>query len=216
MNAITYKATSNKLNGHLLITYQDAALKSVEIAVNPALTPKQWFYLTNLITPELKDFSLEAFKKANLEINVLPKEQEAAEEPAEDAKRLPTNQRIAMFCQLYESELQLKYKVTGADSGKMKDLPINDADFEALVKLYFQSKEWYLMPKSIANFCGKINELMLLLKAPKVSKKYPIPYDPEYAANLNQTQLYDYWAQLKEAGYKYEAAPGRVGKWVKV
>ncbi|HRF80141.1 MAG TPA: hypothetical protein PL070_08640, partial [Flavobacteriales bacterium] len=52
-------------------------------------------------------------------------------------KAMPTNEKLALWCRLYEQFKGIKYKVSPADSGKMKTLSIN----EELLTFYLDDKE---------------------------------------------------------------------------
>lgn len=208
METVRYKLTASK-GGYLVITYKEGLLNTILIEFKEPLTPKQWFHLTNIITPELKDLREAEFIKSGLTFVPLP---------VEDAP-LPGNERIAIFCEFYEKQTGIKYKVSRAAGAKMKALPVSGNEFAICIKVYFESKEWYLTPKSIENFCGKINEIRQLISNPptvKQSTKFPIPYDYEYAKGLTVGQLTEYWKVMREAGYSFEdKKDGKPGKWFK-
>src|SRR5690606_33234463 len=98
----TYKLTSDKLSGHLEVAYEDGLLKRFVIAVKPPLTPRQYGVFISSLNPNeerVKDFE-------EVGLKVLP--------VAVDK----TNDKIALFCRLYERFVGVKYKVSRADAGK--------------------------------------------------------------------------------------------------
>ncbi|MBD3748961.1 MAG: hypothetical protein IE931_05650 [Sphingobacteriales bacterium] len=209
MNKVSYQVSSAKLSGHLIITYFNGHLKRIESELKEPLTEQQWYWISSVITPEHKDFRIAALEKLNLKVKVL------MAKTSEPSEMIPTNEKISQFCAAFEKKFSIKYKATKTDGGKFKALPLGRDEFEALLNLYMQSDEWYLKPKSIANFIGKINELRLLFKAPAAASKFPIPYDREYDQRLTQDKRNEYYAALRAAGYVYRNNPGRLGKWLK-
>jgi hypothetical protein len=209
METTQFKLTSSRIAGHLVISYKGGILNKILIEFKEPLTPKQWLSLTSIITPELKDLREEAINQLGLKSVPLP---------IEDTP-LPGNERIAIFCEYYERTTGIKYKVTNVAGAKMKALPVSGNEFAICIKVYFESKEWYLTPKSIENFCGKINEIRQLISNPpevKQSTKFPIPYDQEYAKGLTIGKLTEYWKVLREAGYVFQdKKDGKPGQWIK-
>src|SRR5690606_19092669 len=60
-----------------------------------------------------------------------------------------TNEKIALFCELYEKRVGIKYKVSRADSGKMKEIKV---DVPMLNHYFFVSTNFIFVNKySIAN-----------------------------------------------------------------
>ena len=211
-----YKLSSPRLSGYLIITYQDGYLKSILTELKEALTPVQWFHISSIVTPELKGFKIAALEKINLQVEQMAADEEKTET---ETPAQPTNNRIALFCSYYYKKYNQKYTATKADGGKLKNTPISQADFEPLLQLYFASDTWYLQPKSIANFIGKINEIKLLKANPSALDKkpnWPIPFDAGYNNTLDDSKRQEYYAALRQAGYRYKDNPGRGGKWEKV
>lgn len=204
-----YKLISNKLKGFLLVSYKEGVLNSISIEFKQSLTLKQWFHITNVITPELKDLNQANIIKIGLTAVELP----------EDDSPIPGNERVAIFCEYFKKAHGIAYKVSRAEGAKMRDLPIGANEFANCIKIYFECVEWWSKPKSITNFCGKINEIRQLISSPvlKTEKsKFPIPYDKEYAKNLSVGDLMKYHKVLRESGYKFDKHAGRDGQWLKV
>lgn len=216
MERIRYKLSSARLSGYLLITYQNGNLKSILTELKEPLKEVQWFHISSIVTPTHDKFNIAELKKLLLTVEQIDA---ADDEPQTPELSLPANTRIALFCQYYKKQFNQKYTATKTDGGKLKNTPISQADFEPMLKCYMESKEWYLQPKSIANFIGKINEIKLLMKNPGALAKsvnWPIPFDAGYNNTLDESKRQEYYAALRDAGYRYKDNPGRGGKWEKV
>jgi len=215
MDRIRYKLTSSKLNGFLLITYIDGHLKSILIEVKPGLNDEQWYHLGSIISSNHSKLSLKALEKLNLTITTTDIEEQ---EPP-NVELVSTHNRVALFCAAYKTAYHINYSATKQDGGKLKNLPISATDYLPLLNIYMQSTEWYLHPKSISNFIGKINEVRLLYKNPQALEKktnWPIPFDAGYNNMLTDDKRKEYYAALRAAGYRFRDNPGRGGKWEKV
>lgn len=111
---------------------------------------------------------------------------------------LGTNIKIALFCRMYEKYTTVKYKVSPADSGKIKLLNVDDA----LLKHYFTSQNFLFKNKySIANLCKYYNELLAEI-ATQGKSQYPNHYDKAYEAKLPLSQISGYWLHLRSLGLK--------------
>jgi len=200
----------------MMVVYQDNCLKSILNELKPAVTDKQLYYLLENITgnPEHLKAQFAGTSKGTITVELV-----TAKVPVivseSDIDDFPVNGKIAMFCAAYETAHSVKYKPSAADAGKMKALTASAQELEVLINLYMKSKEWYLQPKSIANFIKKYNEVRALAVAKPAVKTYPLPYDPEYFAKLDMMQQRAYWAYLRENGYVFQQNAGRPDKWVK-
>lgn len=107
-----------------------------------------------------------------------------------------TNLKIALFCRQYETHTTVKYKVSPADSGKIKLIKVTDA----LLTAYFTSQNFLFKNKySIANLVKYYNELLAEI-ATAGKPKHPNHYDKAYQAKLPVTEVAAYWAHLRSLG----------------
>lgn len=190
----TYLVTG-KSNGHLELVYKDELLNVVEFAFKPPLNQKSYERLIEQLPYDEKEL------KAWVEVTGLKIE-----------KQIATNERIALFCKLYESKTNIKYKVSPADAGKMKGLKISSE----LLDFYFASDNFLFKNKySINNLTKYYNELCVEMANANKSK-YPDHWSLEYENKLQQNEVYQYWAHLRSLGLAPKK--DRVGKtteWIK-
>lgn len=203
MDHVQFKFRSDKLGGSLLITYFKQALMSIELDIKKPLTPKQWFYMSSLITPHLDDLKEENFLKAGLSLDTLRSE----------ASQLPANQRIALFCAFYEKYKSIKYKVSPADSGKIKLIQIT----EDLLTAYFSSQNFLFKGKhSISNLTKYYNELRAEM-AEAGKSKHPSFWEKAYELKLKPDEQVDYWRHLREIGLQPKKDRlGNITDWIKI
>jgi hypothetical protein len=120
-----------------------------------------------------------------------------------EAKVLPTNEKIALWCRLYEQFKGIKYKVSPADSGKMKTLSIN----EELLTFYLDDKAlpenattWLFRGKqSIANLVKYQNEVRAAMAKPSDSR-FPDHYSAEFERKLDGPGITEYRKHLMGLG----------------
>lgn len=174
--------TSDKLDGHLLVTYDSGLLKELQINIKSELTPQQYGVL--LATLSFSEARVRDFEKVGLQVML-----EAGDR---------TNSKIAVFCRLYERYVGVKYKVSRADAGKMKYVKVD----EAMLAHYFQSTNFLFAGKwSIANLVKYYNELQAeIVRQGKPA--YPSGWDAAFAAKMQGPELSAYWAHLRELGLK--------------
>jgi len=128
-----------------------------------------------------------------------------------------THDKIALFCKLYEEAKGVKYKVSGADSGKIKGISVN----EALLKFYLDDKRasgsvgWLWRTKqSIGNLVRYYNEVRAAMVAPDASK-WPNSYDREFEKKLDGAGITAYRLHLKSLGLVPKAdRTGQIIDWV--
>ena len=178
----TYKLTSDKLDGHLEVAYEEGLLKRFEIAVKAELTEAQYGRFIGTLHPHeerVRDFE-------GIGLQVVP--------VAIDK----TNDKIALFCRLYERFVGVKYKVSRADAGKMKLIKVD----EGMLRHYFASTNFLFKGKySIANLVKYYNELQAEI-ANYGKPSFPNGWDVNFAAKLSGSEVSAYYAHLRGLGLK--------------
>lgn len=190
----TYKLTSDKLDGHLLVSYENGILKAFQIEVKTKLSLKQLgVFLSTLNYYEAR---VRDFETIGLQVML-----EAGDR---------TNNKIAVFCRLYERYVGVKYKVSRADAGKMKHIKVD----EAMLVHYFQSTNFLFAGKwSISNLVKYYNELLADI-ARQGKPQYPNGWDAGFAAKLQGPELSAYWKHLRQLGLKpVKDRQGNVVDW---
>ena len=188
----TYKLTSSKLNGHFIINFENDRLKGFEIAFKQQLTVAQFTYFISKLP--YNEEGLKAYEQLGLTIT----------------RTAAPNQKIALFCSLYEKHVGIKYKVSPSDSGKIKHVDIT----EQLLHHYFRSENFLWKGKySIANLVKYYNELRAdMVQGGK--PRHPDEWDKAYFARLPVDQHADYFRHLREQGLKaIKAANGSILDW---
>lgn len=178
----TYRLKSDKMNGHLEVGFQDGLLKEFKIECKDALTPRQYgLFLGTLPHSEerVKDFE-------GIGLQVVP--------VAIDK----VNDKIALWCRLYERYTGVKYKVSGPDAGKMKSIKVD----EGMLRHYFESGNFLFKGKySIANLVKYYNELQAEI-ANYGKPSFPNGWDANFAAKLSGSEMSAYYAHLRGLGLK--------------
>lgn len=176
----TYKLTSDKLDGHLEVAYEKGLLKEFKIECEDVLTPQQYgVFLGTLPHSEerVKDFE-------GIGLQVVP--------VAIDK----TNDKIALFCRLYERFIGVKYKASRADGGKIKSIKVD----EPMLRHYFASTNFLFKGKhSVSNLVRYYNELLAEI-ANYGKPSFPNGWDANFAAKLQGPELTAYWAHLRGLG----------------
>lgn len=168
------------MDGHFLISFEEDRLKAFEIAFKDQLTVAQFSYFVSRLP--YNEEGLKAYQELGLTI-----ERTAA-----------PNEKIAMFCALYEKHVGIKYKVSPADSGKIKHVQVT----EALLHHYFRSDNFLWKGKySIANLVKYYNELRAEI-AQGGKARHPDQWDKAYFAKLQGGQISEYFRHLRELGLK--------------
>lgn len=174
-----YKFTNPKMHGYIIGEYIDGNLFSLEFHLTKPLSVDQWLNLTQHIRTREDMMHTMYIIHAQL------------------IEEVPSNVKIATFCRMYEQATGVKYKVSAADSGKVKKIDIN----EDLLKCYFNSDNFLFKGRySIGNLVKYYNELLVEQQAPAKSK-YPIRYDRDYERKLSPQQLSEYWKHLRSLGF---------------
>jgi len=197
----------------MMVVYQDNHFKSVLNEFKPPLTEKQLNLLLNQIPDD--HTQLEALVAANLGQRVKVERVKAiGEVPALTDNEYPVNEKIALFCELFEKSQGIKYKTCAADIGKLKALTLPADELRFVLEVYFSSNEWYLTPKSIANFIKKFNEVRVLAYGKPKPKTFPLPYNHEHFVKLGLNDKRDYQNYLRANGYVFQHNSVRGGTWI--
>lgn len=204
MKISKYRITITGRQGSASVLYEDDVFKSLITEFKPALTDKELNWtLSHIPSTELalNDWLVVAAKgKVQLEHISL----------------FAPDQVIALFCRLYEDKTGRKYKATGPDAGKIKELCKQAAKWQPLLECYFKSSNFLFKNKySIANLTKYWNELDVEAFGIRQGKDFPLPYDQDYFASLNMMDQREYHKYLHKAGYIFQHNPGRGGKWIK-
>lgn len=119
------------------------------------------------------------------------------------------NDKIAMFCNGYKEITGLSYKVSRADAGKIKELPLE----LPLLNHYFRSENFLFKGKwSIANLAKYYNELRADMAG---ASKFPNFHDPKLEKKLEGEQLMKYHQHLKSIGWTQNYSQGGGQTWKK-
>lgn len=180
------------MNGHFLISFENDRLKAFEINFKEDLTVAQFSYFLSRLP--INEEGLKAYEELGLTI-----ERTAA-----------TNEKIALFCRIYEKHVGIKYKVSASDSGKIKTIQVD----ENLLGHYFRSENFLWKGKySISNLVKYYNELRAdIIQGGK--PKHPDQWDAEYFRKLKTDQISDYYRHLKSLGLKViKDGTGRILDW---
>lgn len=178
-----YKLTSDKINGQLLVTFENGWLRQFEVDVKELLTPHQYEVVMALLP--IRESEIHQLRKVNLTI-----------EKVDQPQRV--NDKIGLFCRLYEKYVGVKYKVSAADSGKMKLLKVDND----LLTHYFESDNFLFKDKySIGNLAKYFNEL-LAEHSNKGKMRFPNRWDSTFAMKLNGGEISEYWRHLSSLGLK--------------
>ncbi|MBY0244989.1 MAG: hypothetical protein K2Q03_06020 [Sphingobacteriaceae bacterium] len=188
----SYVLKSKKLDGAIELHYLNGVLTAIKLDLKTPMTAKQWAVFVSLIRYDEEVLHYEDYGFVV-------------------EKLAATNEKIALFCMLYEKYVGVKYKVSGADAGKIKLLAI-DGD---LLLRYFSSENFLFKGKySIANLAKYYNELRAEVLA-RDKPKYPNNWSAAYEAKLPPAELGAYWQHLRGLGLAPKKdRTGRTVDWV--
>lgn len=176
----TYELTSASRTGSAKVTYEEGLVQSIEINFKPGLNADKIGVL-------LQDFPVTEQEIGTL-VNIGLKV----------SKEAPTNEKLALFCRVYERHKSIKYKVSAADSGKIKQ--INPS--EELLHYYFRSENFLFKGKqSISNLVKYWNELRADF-AGQGKKQFPDDWQPELLKKLTPQDTIHYYSHLRALGMK--------------
>lgn len=193
MSTNIYYLTSKRLNGYIEVHYTDGIISAVKTALNEHLKEKQFEVFTDNVPMYEKD--IQKLKQIGLHAERL----------------LATNEKVALFCALYERHKKVKYQVSSADTGKIKLIKVD----EAMLEHYFQSDNFLFKGKhSIGNLVKYFNELRAELAAPK--QRFPDYFDKSFQDKLKPGEEKHYWAHLRNIGLEPKKDRfGVVIDWIK-
>jgi len=208
-----YKITSASTPGYMMVVYQDSHLKSILNEFKPPLTEVQLNYILRIIPDDHAQIvsNIVSISKGKLSVEPV---KAIGEEPAANIQDIPVNDKIAIFCELYEQAEGIKYKITAAEVGKIKALAITAEDLRFVLEAYFPCHEWFAKTKSVGNFVRYFNEVRAIAHARPRRKGFKLPYSHEYYVALSMMDKRDYHIFLKENGYEFVPSGGKGGQWV--
>lgn len=176
-----YLLTSKKLEGVIRVSFVDGIFNGIETEIKEPLKYEQFAALMNR-TPFL-EADIDQYKVLGFDIDI----------------EFATNEKIALFCEFYEKRVGIKYKVSAADSGKIKGVKI---DNDILNHYFFVSSNFFFLKRySIANLVKYYNELRAEIAALGKSS-HPSYYSKEYETKLQPGEVAGYWAHLRSLGLK--------------
>lgn len=174
-----YNLTSKKLKGLIRVSFVSGVFNGIETEIKEPLKYEQFTALMS--RTHFVEQDIDEFKALGFDI----------------ALEQPTNEKIALFCRLYEERVGVKYKVSRADSGKMKEVKVDE---ELLKHYFFTSTNFIFLNKySIANLVKYYNELKAELASVGKSS-HPSHYSKEYETKLQPSEVAGYWAHLRGLG----------------
>ena|SRR3569833_384415 len=178
----TYLLKSEKIDGHIELSFDDGRLIGFKMLIKQALNSIQYRALMDSIG----QYESELYQLEKLNLTV---EMEA-----------PVNQKLALFCRFYEQAKGVKYKVSPRCAGMIKQVTIN----EEILTVYFASKIMLFADKhSVGNLVKYYNPLLAEVAAKSKPKStHPDHWSPQYAAKLTDAQIGSYYAHLHSLGYK--------------
>lgn len=174
----TYELTSKARAGSAKLTYEEGVLIGLEIAFKPALDATKTDQLIRAI-PTQPD-NLAHLRHMGLEVKQLA----------------APNEKLALFCRVYEKHKGIKYKVSAADSGKIKQINPTEEQLHA----YFRSENFLFKGKqSIANLVKYWNEFRAD-QAGQGASKFPNDWQPELIKKLSPQETVQYYKHLRDLG----------------
>lgn len=177
---LTSSSTGNKLDGFIRISFEDGLLKSFELHIKKPLT--EWQFSVFIEKLPYEESRLNAYQSLGLVIE----------------KETASNDKIALFCRMYEKYIEVKYKVSAADSGKIR--LINPT--EDVMKHYFESENFLFKNKySISNLVKYWNELQAEISRGPASR-FPNRWDSDFFRKLGPAEISEYWKHLHSLGLK--------------
>lgn len=106
------------------------------------------------------------------------------------------NEKIALFCRFYEEYSGgVKYKISKAEIGMINRIEVT----EELLKVFFNTKEWWAKVKSVTYYVRNINEIRLL--SHRTDNPFPSNWDAEFAKKIPVKELNKYYSHLRKCGF---------------
>ena len=190
--AMTLKATHPKVTGHMLVWLRDDGMfERIENHFPEALNATRRERLREQLPIHVTDIAR------------LEQDGWVLEPLTENAEPAPGTQgaagRLALFCLLYKKHLNVSYKATGADAGKLKTHVISEPEMEA----YFACTEWFAKTKSVAGLVRHLNEVRAWMQKAATNRHgHPDAWDAAYASRLDGPSLSAYQQHLRALGLK--------------
>lgn len=114
-----------------------------------------------------------------------------------------TADKIGQFCSMYEKFTGIKYKISRAEIGMIKNVKVD----ERLLLAYFQSEDWWAKVKSVTNYVKNYNEIRAVALGKKASE-FPNYWSEIAEKKIPTHKLSDYWKHLRDLGYEPIYHPG--------
>lgn len=192
-----YTLTGKRIHGAIELQFSEGILTVVKMLLKAPLNDVQFRTLVTC----LPQYESEFYKLEDVGLTA--------------TVDMPSNEKLGLFCRLYEVFKGVKYKVSAADSGKIKLVKVD----EDILVFYFNSSHFLFKGKhSIGNLVKYYNELMshFVQSQKPQSINYPDHFDRAYQNKLTEKECPGYWAHLRGLGLT--AKKDRVGNvvdWVK-
>lgn len=190
-----YELTSSKLQEDIFIEYTNGQLSAVVLPIKYPL--KEVSFKALMGTLPMKEDDLSVLADIKLKVT----------------REIPSNIKIAMFCQKYMQYHNMeKYKVTPAETKRIKDFKITNE----ILDHFFTTTHFYFAGRhSIFTLTKYYNELIIDFNN-KGKKIYPNSYSAEYANKLSPAELPGYWKHLSSLGLEPKKNQiGALMDWVK-
>lgn len=171
-----YKLTSPKMRGEIVLTYWNGNLTEVELVLIEPLTAQQFNHFIEHL-PYLESVLLSSGAGA-LKV--------------EEINEMASNDKIAMFCRYFFDNMKVKYKVSAADAGKIKNVEVTDK----LMEVYFKKTQWWSKTKSISNYVKHFNELRTLAAGTypdKTVKRWPDEWTASFENSITDMRELNEW-----------------------
>ena len=193
----TFKLLTNKgFKGTILLTYVKEQFSSLHVDAE-LVTPNQWEYLHKDIRLQLQDYL--GWRKLHWEELLSP--------------TITSHNKIKAFCTAYKERIGAAYKVSPADSGKIKHVEITDH----LLTVYFGSVNFIFRNKSIANYVKYYNELRAEASGNVYNGiRLPDTYSPAFEVECkgDKGMLSAYYKHLRQLGYIQQPVQGKGLIWI--
>lgn len=188
-----YTLTGTKSKTIIEVSYNNGFLTSFKIDLNTPLTEAQFNAFIGCLS--FTEDNVDFVKNCGLNVS-----------------RNTSNQKIALFCSFYKEYMKLPYKVTKADSGKIKHIKLTDE----ILKAYFTSiNNLFKNKRSISNLVNFYNELLAEIAAGSTAQ-YPNGYDRKFESHLTEKDKPGYWSHLRSLGLvARKNRTGMVTDWIK-
>lgn len=192
----TYELTSKSRKGSAKLTFEDHHLIAFEIDFNPPLDAQKTHQLLRALPAT--EINLHHLTLLGLTLK-------------KTATPIAPNEKLALFCRVYEKHKGIKYKVSAADSGKIKQIDPS----EELLHFYFRSENFLFKGKqSIANLVKYWNELRADFAGKGSGTTFPNEWQPDLIKKLSPQETVHYYAHLRSLGMEMiKSQTGQVVGW---